>query len=158
MSVSLIMADSVRVDSVVVSYRVGGAAAQARVQLGRITDRVREQFLGSIPAGAVTAAGLEYSVAVYKGGQAFGGSPALVRLRTEVASLAFANVLPGGTVFDDLHPTGACKAPIIGALADDLTGDPPTGWRMFRYAPDREAYVRSPTRPTSPSNMGRPIG
>jgi hypothetical protein len=139
--VSIVMSDSVQVDSVRVLYRMGGANTFSEHRLNRIVDPVNEQYVGFIPADSLGIRGVDFMVDVHN--STIRVSSDLYHLSQEVSNTPFplrSSVASYSMVSIPMRMQGT----MTGTLVDDLGAQEAWIWRMFAYDGVENRYIEVP--------------
>ena len=149
--VTITMADSVHVDSVVVFHAQGGARSFERVTTSLVRqDPVSDWYQVAIPGTAAGPRGLCFYATAYNGPVARSIPPASapIALRTRVPGLRFATPQPAGVYRMISLPL---ELPIntipVSLFSDDLGPQSDKEWRIFSWDTSLPGYREAPLLP-----------
>lgn len=141
------LADSVKVDSAIVSYAPGGSSADRRLPMRVVLQDPRnDRYLGVIPSLADSGRGLQLRATLYRGGASttFPSDGRTVALRTSISQLPFPHSQPPGRYSMISFPLNLDQAEMMGVLFPLLGAPDASRWRMWSYDPSDSGYVEVP--------------
>ncbi|HUV37312.1 MAG TPA: FG-GAP-like repeat-containing protein, partial [Patescibacteria group bacterium] len=141
---SVVMSDSVHVDSVSLYYRAGGKAAFTKAKLQMVEQVPREQYALTVPSDSVTSRGIEYFIEV-RNGTIEVRSP-VRHIRKRVDNLAFPDPIPQRSYAMiscplDIHTNNT----LAGMFNDDLGARSASSWCVFEYDCGDSIYFETPS-------------